>query len=208
MDHQTRGIYRLLEAPRFYERFQRLLGARAARRRFSAEFLRPFSGARVLDIGCGTGSLLDDLPADVAYLGFDLNASYIAAARRRWAGHGSFHAARVGEETALLDGEPPFDRIVARGILHHLNDDDAHRLLATARRHLAPGGVFVCSDPARHDGQPLVARLLIGMDRGRRVRTPEQYRLLLGAHFRTIEAALVTDLLRVPYSHYIARAGA
>jgi SAM-dependent methyltransferase len=207
MDHQSNGVYRLLEEPRFYERFQRLLGARGARRRFSVEFVRPFKGARVLDIGCGTGSLLDDLPPDVTYVGFDLNVSYIAAARRRYAGRGSFHAARIGEETVPLDGQPPFDRIVAKGILHHLSDDDVYRLLAVARRHLAPGGVFVCSDPARHDGQPLVARLLLSMDRGRRVRTPEQYRLLLGAHFGTIEATLVTDLLRVPYSHYIVRAG-
>jgi SAM-dependent methyltransferase len=205
MDHQSSGVYRILERPGIYERIQRLLGAQAARKRFSREFLRPFPGARVLDIGCGTASLLDDLPDGVDYFGFDLNPAYIDAARRRYGDRGRFYVARVGHEPESL-GENTFDLVVARGIFHHLGDGDVQELLASARRHLRPGGALVSSDPSFHAGQPLLARWIISMDRGRRVRTPEAYRKLIGQHFDTVEAWLVTDLLRIPYSHYIVRA--
>ncbi|HEX2122402.1 MAG TPA: class I SAM-dependent methyltransferase, partial [Thermoanaerobaculia bacterium] len=65
MGHRTRGLYRLLEVPALYESVQRLLGADAARKRFVARFLRPLPGARILDIGCGPGPLLEYLPADM-----------------------------------------------------------------------------------------------------------------------------------------------
>lgn len=203
MDQLSSGLYRLMERAGVYEGFQKALGARAARRRFVGEFLRPSSGARILDIGCGTGSLLDDLPADVEYAGYDLNPAYIAEAERRYGSRGRFFHARVGEEPALSES---FDLVVAKGVLHHLSDSDAGRLIRDAHGHLREGGCLVTSDPVFHPGQSPIARFLISRDRGRRVRTPEGYRALLAACFSEIEERLVTDLLTVPYSHFILRA--
>ncbi|MEA2559046.1 MAG: hypothetical protein QOH06_550 [Acidobacteriota bacterium] len=203
MDQASRGLYRLLERAGVYERFQRALGARTIRQHFVKEILRPFPGARVLDIGCGTGSLLDDLPADVHYTGYDFNPRYIADAERRHGSRGRFFVARVGEEPPFEGG---FDFAVAKGILHHLNDFDAGRLIRDAHGHLRAGGCLVTSDPVFHPGQSPIARFLISRDRGRRVRTPEGYRALLAACFPEIEERLVTDLLTVPYSHFMLRA--
>jgi SAM-dependent methyltransferase len=205
MDHHSTGVHAVLERPSAYERLQQVLGAKAARKRFAEEFLRPFAGARLLDIGCGTGSLLDDLPPGVDYFGFDVNQSYIEAARKRHGTRGRFFCAAVGEEPDVVENES-FDLVVARGVLHHLSDDDVRHLLGVARRCLRPGGAFVSSDPTRHEGQSRVARLLIALDRGRNVRTPDGYRQLLNEHFAKAETWLITDLLRVPYSHHIARA--
>jgi SAM-dependent methyltransferase len=200
--HRSSGLHRVLDRPRVYERFQRLLGAHAARRRLVDEFLRPYEGARLLDVGCGTGSLLDYLPRGVDYVGFDLNAAYIAEARTRYAGRGSFFCARVGGET--VDGT--FDFVVAKSLLHHLSDQDAHSLLATAGGLLRDGGVFFSSDPVRHQDQPLLARMLVALDRGRNVRWPEAYAELVRAHFPAVETTLMTDLLPIPYSHFVMRA--
>ena len=189
-----------------YERLQRLLGARAARQRFVEEFLRSAPGARLLDIGCGTASLLDHLAADIEYVGYDLNPSYIAAAERRYGNRGRFFCARLGEERPLPIKEGCFDLVVAKAILHHLSDADAGRLIRDAIGHLRQGGYLVTSDPVFHPGQSRIARFLISRDRGRRVRTPEGYRALVAAHFSEIEERLVTDLLAVPYSHFILRA--
>lgn len=203
MDQLSSGIYGLLERAGVYERFQRALGARAARRRFVDEYLRPFPGATILDIGCGTASLLDDLPPDVGYTGYDLNPHYITAAERRYGSRGRFFCARVGDEPPL---EGCFDFVVAKGVLHHLGDVDAGRLIRDARSHLREGGCLVTSDPVLHSGQSRIARFLISHDRGRRIRSPEGYRALLATCFSDIEERLVTDLLAVPYSHFILRA--
>ncbi len=198
------GIYSVLGRAAAYERLQRLLGARSARKRFVEEFLRPFPGARLLDAGCGTGSLLDDLPSSVDYAGFDPNAAYIEAARRRYGHRGSFFCAGVAEGIPL--DPDAFDFVVARGVLHHLDDENARHLVAAAHRYLRVGGVLVSSDPTVHDHQSKVARLFIAMDRGRNVRSPDAYSRLLKEHFLQLDARIVTDFLRFPYSHFIARA--
>jgi SAM-dependent methyltransferase len=205
MSQRTSGLYRLLEVPALYERVQRLLGADAARKRFVAEFLRPVPGARILDIGCGPGPLLEYLPADVDYTGYDLNASYIEAARRRYGARARFYHTRIGEEPAELEAWS-FDLVIAKGILHHLDDDEARQLLRAAFRYLRPGGFFVSLDGARHEGQRALARLILSLDRGRAVRDPAGYERLAREHTSAVEGVLITDWLAVPYSHYIMRA--
>ena len=205
MAHHAGGAHRLLDRPRAYDRLQRLLGGRAARRRLIAEFLRPWDGAKLLDAGCGTGLLLEYLPSGVEYVGFDFNPRYIEEARKRHAGRGTFYCAAVGTEPdTIADGS--FDLFVAKSFLHHLDDADAHHLLATARRALRPGGIFFSSDAVRHEGQALIARILAALDRGRNVRTSEEYAALVAEHFETMETWLLTDLLPIPYSHFVVRA--
>jgi SAM-dependent methyltransferase len=206
MTHHSTGIHRILDRPRVYERIQRILGADAARRRIVQEFLRPFDGARILDIGCGTGSLLDYLPAKVDYVGYDLNRAYIESARARYGQRARFFCARVGGEGDAAGERSSFDFVVAKSLLHHLSDGEADGLLVTARRVLRQGGVFLSSDPVRHEGQSIVTKLLLSLDRGRSIRTPAGYRELILARFPEVDATLVTDLLAIPYSHYIVRA--
>ncbi|MBV8516041.1 MAG: class I SAM-dependent methyltransferase [Acidobacteria bacterium] len=202
--HRTKGLYRVLERPSVYERFQKMLGADRVRARFVEEFLRPFAGARLIDAGCGTGSLLDYLPAGVEYVGFDPNPRYIEAARARYGARGTFFCARTSE-TAPFE-EAAFDIVVAKSLLHHLSDGDAHALLASARRWLRPGGAFVSSDGVVHARQRTIARLLTALDRGANVRTPEGYRALATPYFLHVESWLMSDMAAIPYDHFILRA--
>lgn len=204
MSHRSTGIYRIFESAAVYELFQRLLGSDAARRRIVRDFLRPSQGARILDVGCGPGAILDYLPEDVDYVGYDLNPKYIEEARRKYPGRGRFFCARVDEAPDEPGG---FDLVLATAILHHLDDAEAGVLMAGARRHLRPGGSLVTLDPVRHPNQPAVARMLVALDRGRQVRTPDGYRALAAAHFPSVETTLLTDLMPIPYSHFLMRAG-
>jgi len=202
--HRSGGIYRILERPVIYDRLMRLLGGPAARKRFVDEFVRPVDGAKLLDIGCGTGVLLDDLPSGIVYVGVDLNDAYIESARRRYGGRGEFFTARAGD--AFAGGRSDFDLVVAMALLHHLEDDEAHRLLDSVSRLLRPGGAFVAIDPTLHERQAVTARVLVSLDRGRRVRSPQGYRALIETHFPDIEERVLTDLLPIPYSHYVVKA--
>ena len=207
MSHHSTGLHAILDRPGIYERVQQLLGARASRRRIVHEFLRPVAGSRILDVGCGTGSLLDDLPPDVDYVGFDLNPRYIEAAKKKYGNRVRFYCARAGVGAEGLE-ERSFDFVVAKSLLHHLSDAEAHQLLETGVRLLRTGGVFFSSDAVRHEGQSAVARFFLALDRGRSIRSPQAYTALAESHFSAVETTLLTDLLAIPYSHFLMRATA
>ena len=101
MSQRTTGLRAVLSSAAVYQGVQDLLGARGFQRRFVREFVRPPGGTQLLDIGCGTAALLEHLPDDVGYHGFDLSDRYIAAARTRWGARGQFWRASVADAPRL-----------------------------------------------------------------------------------------------------------
>ncbi|HXF65255.1 MAG TPA: class I SAM-dependent methyltransferase [Burkholderiales bacterium] len=202
--HSQGGFYGLLGRAWAYDALQNLLLRRGARERYVKEFVRPFPGCRILDIGCGTGSMLAHLPDTIGqYVGFDLNPRYIETARRRWGARGTFRCERL--EAATLAQRDAYDIALANGILHHLDDDGARRLFELAHRALGPGGWLVTYDNVYVERQHWFARWLIGRDRGKAVRTREGYEALARARFPRIESAILHDTLRVPYTILVMR---
>lgn len=88
MAQATAGLRALLGVPAIYRAFQRAVGGDVGRR-IAREHIRPQPGERLLDVGCGTGGMLRVMP-DVNYVGVDISADYIADARRRHGGRGTF----------------------------------------------------------------------------------------------------------------------
>ena len=83
--HHDGGLHRVLNRAGVYGALQKLLLRSGSRERYVREFVRPFPGCRILDIGCGPGDILEYLPESVgAYAGFDMNPGYIEAAQQRW----------------------------------------------------------------------------------------------------------------------------
>ena len=207
MSQVTSGMRRALSLPAFYDFFQDLVGARAARLRRIREVLKPFPGARILDIGCGTAEILHLLPDDIDYTGFDMCPAYVEAARRRHGGRGRFTC----EKTEAFhpdgaDGNGPardFDIAMAFGVLHHLEDGEGRQVFRSARKALKPGGRFVTIDPAFVPDQAPLARLIVSRDRGRNVRFPQAYAALGWDVFPEIGISTWHNALRMPYDHAI-----
>jgi trans-aconitate methyltransferase len=106
-------------------------------------------GIRILDIGCGTGSLVFELAAarpDAFIAGVDVSDANIQTALVRLAA--SRHGDRVGFQQAdyLTLVAPPFDLLVTDGVLH-LIPGSTSVLFAKLARDLVPGGVLVCAMP-------------------------------------------------------------
>lgn len=197
MSQRDTGLRRVLRRPGGYQGLQDLLGAQRFQRRFAREWVRAEAGMRVLDIGCGTGSLLAHLPAGVDYHGFDDSPAYIEAARRRHGDRGRFWQARVERQAIGELGR--FDRVIALGVLHHLGDADAAALVGLAAAVLAAGGALVTYDPTLVPGQGWLSRTLVKNDRGTAVRPPDGYAALARAAFAEVTVDVVSGHLRVPY---------
>jgi SAM-dependent methyltransferase len=189
----------LLQFPAVYRLFAAAIGG-DFRDRYVAEYLQPRKDDRILDIGCGPGDILDHLP-DVSYLGVDMDAPYIAAARKRFGGRGEFRCESATE--TVLREPASFDIVMANGVLHHLDDDEVTTVLALARSALKSTGRLVTHDGAFVSEQSTIETMLLKMDRGRFVRTPDQYVRLARVAFDRVDSVVRHDLLRTPYTHHI-----
>lgn len=170
-----------------------------------ADFIQPTPGCSVLDVGCGPAAILALLPG-INYIGLDHNSSYINAATKKYGSKGTFICAGVHQ----LDdhGLKAFDRVIILGVMHHLNDAQLTLLINSLRGRLNEGGALITFDGAYEDNQNLIAKTLAKNDRGKFVRTKEQYLNFIELAFKVERAELRHDLLRVPYTHLLTRSTA
>lgn len=193
----------LLRVPALYRLFQRVVG-REKGTPLLAKLLAIGPRDRVLDIGCGPADVLKYLPPDIDYHGFDVSEEYIAAARSRYGGRGSFSVQAVTLDVADRLGQ--FDAVIAVGVLHHLTDGEADALFKVAHRVLQRGGRVITLDGVYVRGQNPIARLLLKLDRGQHVRSTEQYLAIAQRSFPGVRARILHDLLYVPYTHCLMEA--
>jgi SAM-dependent methyltransferase len=189
----------VLDSPLGYRAWSRLLGVRRYSQVLVREHIRPESTDRVLDIGCGPGTIAPFLPT-TDYVGFDASPEYIKLAQKRYPGR-HFVCERVSRYTLAQHGY--FDIVLAFGILHHLDDEEAVQLFRIACDALKPGGRLVTNDGVWTSNQSGVAKYLLARDRGQFVRTAEQYMTLASQVFSTVKHTIRHDLLWIPYTHIL-----
>ena len=200
MAQRTDGVWRIFSNPKIYQLVMDFLG-KNSRAEFAEKYIRAKPGDIVVDVGCGTGEIVNYFPKGVVYLGVDLSQEYINMAKKKWGDKGDFFCGDVTDFNYKKLGSP--DIILAKGLLHHLGDIESKVLLGKLSKLIKNSGRVVTFDPCYTEKQNIFAKMVIKKDRGMNVRTPEQY-LSLGRHFfSTISHEVRIDLLRIPYSHCI-----
>lgn len=160
------------------------------------KLLGDVAGQRVLDLGCGEGSVtaqLRDAGADV--LGVDADPGMVAATAARGL------EARVADARDLAGVDGPFDAVFSSAVLHWVPQAD--RVAAAVARVLRPGGRLV----VEQGGHGNVAAVLVALraaldDHGlAHVATPDW-------SFPTVDeasAVLVTSGFEVRHAALVAR---
>ncbi|HRN82837.1 MAG TPA: class I SAM-dependent methyltransferase [Nitrosomonas europaea] len=196
----TSGIRAMLSVPVIYDALQNVMGARRVRRELVDEFIRPDAGCRVLDLGCGTADILKFLPNTIEYWGYDISPEYIDAAKATFGTRGHFGCGLLSETD--LANLPKFDRVLAIGVLHHLNDEEVQEFFALAKQALNSSGRVVTIDPCLVAEQNPIARFLILRDRGQNVRCSQGYTSLAQENFENVKGTL-RHRSWIPYTHWI-----
>lgn len=111
------------------------------------------TGARILDVGCGSGLFLGLLAASgriSAGVGFDANAPAIERAnrmRRKLNENDILSFERRDAAAGWPEGE--FDVISIIDVMHHVAKTEQERLIRTAASRLKEGGILIYKDMVR-----------------------------------------------------------
>jgi ubiquinone/menaquinone biosynthesis C-methylase UbiE len=152
----------------------------AVRLECCVELLGDMSGKRLLDLGCGTGSLIPFVGSTVLeYEGIDAAPAMVDVARtriRKFDLGSRFHV-REGDVQALPFPSASFDAVVALGLLGHL--DDPRRAIREAVRVARPDALLIFSTARRTSpdrrmvGATSAARAVVRRLSGRQAALPE-----------------------------------
>src|ERR1041385_8999649 len=145
---------------RFYDLTFKLNGyGRSLDQYFQTHPLPVFENAKVLDAGCGTGTLtlalLRNLKVPVKITAVDLSASVISTAKKYVAKtNPNDQEVRFaqGNVLALPFAEETFDLVVTSGVLEYVPLDEGFTELA---RVMSRGGYLLDSRPIRHGKWPM-----------------------------------------------------
>lgn len=123
-------------------------------------------GQRVLDVGCGTGTLVQLLKQthpQVTVTGIDIDPNILALARAKVAKAQVAVTLEEGSATALPYADASFEAVFSSLMIHHLRTDAKAGLFAEAKRVLSPEGGLHLADfgPPHH----AYARLLLPLMR-------------------------------------------
>lgn len=170
---QTRG--RVIHWARFYDLISLLMCSSV--RRKTVEMAQLVPGEKVLDVGCGTGTLAIAAKSKVGprggVHGIDASPEMIEVAQRKAAKERvdvRFQVALI-EELPFPDSQ--FDLVLSSLMLHHLPDDLKQKGFAEIKRVLKPGGRLFAVDLGAKD-RSLLGRIL-GFIPGHHHRLPPDY---------------------------------
>jgi ubiquinone/menaquinone biosynthesis C-methylase UbiE len=150
---------------RFYDPLIRLA---MPERRFKQRLLEqaaPRAGQRILDLGCGTGTLAIQVRSaqpEAEVVGLDADQEMLAQARIKADAAGVAVRFDQGLSTELPYEDESFDLVLSTLFFHHLTGADKRRTAAEIARVLRPGGALHAADWGR-PADPLMRALFIGV---------------------------------------------
>lgn len=157
---------------RFYDPVVAVTTREAAFKRQLIEQASPEAGDKILDLGCGTGTLallIKQTEPEAELFGLDADPEMLARARAKAEESGLAIQFTEGLSNKLPYEDASFDQVVSTLFFHHLKLDVKEQTAAEISRVLRPGGELHVadwgrpSDPLMH-GLSTSIRLLDGFE--------------------------------------------
>ncbi|MCW3127874.1 MAG: hypothetical protein JWO03_3532 [Bacteroidetes bacterium] len=191
MAENKSGIHSIISAPAIYNMVQWIAGAKMYREKMVADYIKPFDGCKILDIGCGTGEYIFHIKQHCntfEYYGFDGEGVYIDYAKRLFKGQDNIHFYhKILTEESIKEFNN-FDIVIATGVMHHLDDPIVVSLLKLSKLALKPGGRLVTYDPGKYENMSFLEKFFVKYDRGRSIRYENEYAGLIKQVFNHYKA--------------------
>jgi len=103
----------------------------------------PANGARVLDVGCGTGATLASLPPGTTCFGIDFSQDAIRFCRRR-----TLSQTAVASALSLPFSDDTFDVVISCDVVCHKSIENKLQPIQEMCRVMTPGGILILNLPA------------------------------------------------------------
>lgn len=139
----------------FYDFFVELLGYGKAQRIKVIELLNLKTGDNLLDIGCGTGTLLvlaKQKNPEIKMTGVDIDPNVLKIARKK-SQKTNFEIEFIESSSAKLPFENvTFNKVVSSLVFHHLPTEVKEQTIKEVYRVLKKDGKFLLADFGKKDG--------------------------------------------------------
>ena len=194
----------ILKFARFYQLYQWLVGAHKYQHLFTNEYICYQSGQKVLDIGCGPADILNILPTNVDYTGIDISENYILKAKQTWPDK-TFIQGDIADCEFPVD-DNSFDTVIFIGVQHHVPNEVVAQMLRFAYRKLKNGGRMLSLEPVYTEKQGVLERFIMGSDRGKFIRTADEYQMLTNQVFSDNRYEIIRGTMNIPFTIMITEA--
>jgi len=191
MAENKSGIHSIISHPSVYNLVQFVAGAKMYRNSMVKDYIKPFDGCKILDIGCGTGEYVEYLQKyckNFEYYGFDGEADYIEHGKKIFQDNPHIHLYHKLLTEDVIKEFNNFDIVIATGVMHHLDDALVISLLKLAKMALKPGGRLVTYDPGKYSDINVFEKFFVKYDRGRSIRFETEYAELIKQVFTTYKS--------------------
>ena len=198
MSQRINQIYNFINSPLVYRIIQYIMSGTSFRNSIIKKNIRK-SNLKILDIGCGPAQILEQIPR-CDYYGYDIDQRSIQYAKKKYRQKNYHFYCKKFNKTEIKK-LPKFDFVIFFGILHHLSNKEADKMLTLCKRIMKKNSKLLTEDPILVEKQNIIAKFLIEKDRGINVRQKKEYINLLKKHFKKIKNK-VTHQFFIPYTWF------
>ena len=183
-----------------YSYFYRLIQSLILKKSFNEDIIKLINQHNInniIDIGCADSTILNHLENKYSYYGYELDKYFTDKLKLKYKNNKKyqFHNKSV-DEINFEKFNPDTSLIILVGLFHHIDDFQVKNLIEKTKNFK----IFAI-DAVKIDGQKMITKLLMALDKGNFIRKFDNYKKLLN-NFNFVIAK--NRYLRFPYDHLIS----